>query len=231
MFFLFLTCECLDLSRRKMVSLQYTLLKGTSHFSLKNMFLLENFPNRCISSRFYLFFAFCPLLQVLPSWDSPSNPSSLFKILLLFLTVKRAKSPLGFAGSCSGLSSNPNPALLWALFQSKPCPALGSLPIQTLPCSRICWTPPSSTKHPLIFQSDINLSTLWTIIVLTLCTTELFSFHILRYSCEYLFSYLPNKIVNLLHTERAQQFWSAEMQRQQSTLERIWALEPATSDF
>lgn len=112
MFFLFLPCECLDLSRGKMVSLQYTLLKETSHFSLKNMLLLENFPNRCISSRFYLFFAFCPLLQVLPSWNPPSNPSSLFKILLLFLTVKRAKSPLDFAGSCSGLSSNPNSALL-----------------------------------------------------------------------------------------------------------------------
>ena len=38
--------------------------------------------------------------------------------------------------------------------------ALGSLPIQTLSCSRICWTPSSAMKHPLIFQSEMNLCTL-----------------------------------------------------------------------
>ena len=73
--------------------------------------------------------------------------------------------------------------------------ALGSLPIQTLSCSRICWTPSSAMKHPLIFQSEMNLCTLWTITILTWCTTELFSFPILRYSCEFLLFIFPTRLL------------------------------------
>lgn len=51
--------------------------KGGVPSLYKEHVLLEQLPNRCLPSRFYLFCASCPLLPILPSRDSASKSSSL----------------------------------------------------------------------------------------------------------------------------------------------------------
>lgn len=136
-FFDFNHVKCLDLSREKRVPLPYVFLKGKSHLSLKSTFCLNNFqidvflPDS-VCSVHSAFSCQCCLQETLLPTHHPSS-----KYLFCSQQLK---------------GQNPHFPLLEAV--------LGALPIQTLPCASICWNLPSSAKHSVTVQAEINLPAL-----------------------------------------------------------------------